>query len=434
MDVVWFGFSNAFMSLRARFPVREDTQGETDAPTQERSSLAEAMTPNEFPVGTSGDTVFRAPQRAGEHVPMAGSDELVNAVSIDNQQESAAPMPGAETQNGSGVADVCVMDSSRDATFLVESQATTGAFLNSPSGAGRDADQSDPCSFSGDDRNAETRESGFGFSDIVERVGQVQLGLASVALGSCPSIGMASPSAIRDEPLPANVADATPPFPATIVEVPTPVTTEPASHSVKHQSVPEAVATTDVKEQVDHSGRAAQHSKATSSSSSKGPSMLQDKFGLCWDDKSATPDGTERALAAALRAILGKQITGREQAAETGNRVPLKPVKSRQPRNRQRFLDMSKFKPNVRLLTGRERANYEFSVNYKLDSEQKGTWEACRAELLLNKEFERDPFTAHSVDWEEVRRAPVAAIANVIKERGMNNILGGRIKVFSGRF
>ncbi|ERM99578.1 transcriptional activator DEMETER isoform X1 [Amborella trichopoda] len=45
----------------------------------------------------------------------------------------------------------------------------------------------------------------------------------------------------------------------------------------------------------------------------------------------------------------------------------------------------------------------------------------------------RDPDSQDSVDWEAVRCAKVEDIAYTIKERGMNNVLGGRIKNFLNR-
>ena len=102
--------------------------------------------------------------------------------------------------------------------------------------------------------------------------------------------------------------------------------------------------------------------------------------------------------------------------------MPLKLYKLKMPRN-HRYVDINRFKMNLKLLSGGERANYELKVHYKLNSEQQVTWEALRVDVLSNKEFGRDPFIADSVHWEAVRRANVAVLANVFKEWGMNNIL-----------
>lgn len=369
------------MALRAHFTPREDARSGTDVPTEEQSSLTEEIIP---------------------------SGELVNATGIDHQQENACLMSDAGIQDSPVVTEV--------ATYSVESQVTTKPFVNSPSrdDAHGDPDQSDPCSFSGNDRSAETLESGIDTNDLVISLGLVHLESPSVAQGSCSSMEMTSPSAagiIADEPVSANVYDETAPVTESISQVPRFENTE------AHHSGTRAATTGNHSDDI----RAAQPVLSSMS--------LEEKFRLFSEEDTLTPAGTGDLLVRAIRAILSKKTMGRDKAAE-GQRVPLKPLKLKKPRNK-RYVDMSRFKTvtNVRLLTGGERANYELKFNYALNSEQKVTWEALRADLLLNKEFGRDPFTADSVDWEAVRRADVAELANVIKERGMNNILGGRIKV-----
>jgi len=413
MSVV-VSLSNAFMALRAHFPTREDARSKT-----------EEITPGGCSGGTSTDIGFGTPRMEGEYVPMEGLMESVDAAGIENQEQNASFMPDAGIQDGHVVTEVS-MRHARMTTLLVESQEATVAIVNSPSRdeALRVPDQSDPYSLSGDDRSAETLESRFDINDLVIGLGAAHLGPTSVALGSCMSMEMTSTHAgIPDEPVSANVDDETPPVTETISKVPGVANTVRGSPSKAYHSGIQA-APADDGEKRNHSDMGAQRGEA---SSSKNHSILEDKFRFSLEEDNLTPDGTEKVLAAALRAILGKQTTGREEAAK-GQRAQLKPFRRKKPRN-SRYVDINSFKTNVRLLSGGERANYELKVNYKLNSEQKVTWEAFRADVLSNKEFGKDAFTADSVDWEAVRRADVAELANVIKERGMNNILGGRIKV-----
>ncbi|WCJ34377.1 demeter-like 1 [Euphorbia peplus] len=61
-------------------------------------------------------------------------------------------------------------------------------------------------------------------------------------------------------------------------------------------------------------------------------------------------------------------------------------------------------------------------------------WAALRIEAESNgRKREKTPNTMDSLDWEAVRCADVDKVANTIKERGMNNILAGRIKDFLNR-
>lgn len=391
------------MGLRAHFQVREDARTGTSVPTEEQSSLPEEITPSGCSVGTTADVPdLGTPRMAGHHVPMEGSN-----AGIDNQQENASPMADAGIQDVQVDTEVSIQTSMD--TFLVESQQATSTFVNSLS-----RDESDPYSFSDDDRSAETFESSLAINDLVIDLGAVHLGSTSIAQGSCSSMQMTK-AGVSDEPVPAKVYGETPPITETISEVPRVANAVQGSHSKAYHSGTQDGGGSDM---------AAQPGKA----SSKKRSTLEEKFQLSYKEDTLTPDESEKLLATALRAILGKQKITREDAAGV-QRVPLKTVKHKKPRNR-RFVDMNRFKTNVKLLTGGDRANYELKVNYKLNSAQKVTWEAVRAALLLKQEFGlRDPFSADSVDWEAVRRADVKELANVIKERGMNFILSGRIKV-----
>lgn len=58
-------------------------------------------------------------------------------------------------------------------------------------------------------------------------------------------------------------------------------------------------------------------------------------------------------------------------------------------------------------------------------------WESLRQQAQANgKKRERTVNTMDTVDWEAVRLADVGKVAESIKERGMNNVLAGRIKVY----
>ncbi|KAI6697914.1 hypothetical protein NL676_018033 [Syzygium grande] len=61
-------------------------------------------------------------------------------------------------------------------------------------------------------------------------------------------------------------------------------------------------------------------------------------------------------------------------------------------------------------------------------------WDSLRRQAESNgRKSVRTPNTMDSVDWEAVRCADVNEIADAIKERGMNNVLAGRIKDFLNR-
>ncbi|KAK9101329.1 hypothetical protein Scep_024759 [Stephania cephalantha] len=72
----------------------------------------------------------------------------------------------------------------------------------------------------------------------------------------------------------------------------------------------------------------------------------------------------------------------------------------------------------------------------RIEKEKKAAfdWDSLRREVLRNgTKRERTMDTMDSLDWEAVRCADVNEIANAIKERGMNNMLAGRIKDFLDR-
>nr|GMC86278.1 protein ROS1-like [Ipomoea batatas] len=61
-------------------------------------------------------------------------------------------------------------------------------------------------------------------------------------------------------------------------------------------------------------------------------------------------------------------------------------------------------------------------------------WESLRQQAQVNgKKRERTVNTMDTVDWEAVRLADVGEVAESIKERGMNNVLAERIKMFLNR-
>ncbi|KAL3828539.1 hypothetical protein ACJIZ3_017341 [Penstemon smallii] len=70
-------------------------------------------------------------------------------------------------------------------------------------------------------------------------------------------------------------------------------------------------------------------------------------------------------------------------------------------------------------------------VKVKVKEEIKVDWDELRKKY--SKSRNKTSHTADSVDWEAVRQATVEELAKVIKGRGMNNILAGRIKDFLDR-
>ncbi|XP_015898699.3 DNA glycosylase/AP lyase ROS1 [Ziziphus jujuba] len=75
------------------------------------------------------------------------------------------------------------------------------------------------------------------------------------------------------------------------------------------------------------------------------------------------------------------------------------------------------------------------SKNKRVQKEKKNeiNWDKLREKAESNGRRERTPNTMDSLDWEAVRCADVHEIADTIKERGMNNMLGQRIKDFLNR-
>ncbi|KAG0612102.1 hypothetical protein M758_6G001700 [Ceratodon purpureus] len=413
--------SNAFMELRAHFPVREASRSGSSPSSEEQFSVSVSG----CPVGTSLNTDFSTSQTAEDQSDSVGvSKENVVDAGIDNLQESVSPLPDAEILDGQVVSEASITHSPVDITFVEKSHDPPNIIVEplSSDEAQRGlhhSDQPDPYSFSDEERSVN--------SDLVIAFKAVHIGSTSVTQAIYSAMDMASPSAgLPDERITENVDNATTPVTETISEV-TPEVANTVQYggdsSDGHHSGTQAD-TEDRGENGNQSDMArgpAQAGKAPSRSSS----VLEAKFQCFLNDGLLTPDDREKTLAAALRRILGKRIIERETAE--GQLMPLDIVKWKTPRNR-RPVNVTRFKTKIKFLTGADRGNYELKVSYRLNSEQKVTWEAVRADVLSNKECQRDPFTADSVDWEAVRRADVSEVANVIKERGMHYMLGGRIK------
>nr|XP_043619619.1 DNA glycosylase/AP lyase ROS1-like [Erigeron canadensis] len=77
--------------------------------------------------------------------------------------------------------------------------------------------------------------------------------------------------------------------------------------------------------------------------------------------------------------------------------------------------------------TGKKKSKIEKKQESKID------WEALRKTYCRYGRRETDDNFMDAVDWDAVRRAPVEELAKVIAERGMNNVLAGRIKDFLDR-
>jgi hypothetical protein len=82
----------------------------------------------------------------------------------------------------------------------------------------------------------------------------------------------------------------------------------------------------------------------------------------------------------------------------------------------------------TRKITGIARANIEMTQK---NNKPMIDWESMRKKAPIFQKRERDPDTKDAINWEAVRCADVKDIAETIRERGMNNILAGRIKVLS---
>lgn len=163
--------------------------------------------------------------------------------------------------------------------------------------------------------------------------------------------------------------------------------------------------------------------------------VVQEKFANVVSENfsSLSEVGKEKLLATTLRMVLGKKQTTREGESAANLRA-LKPVKLRPQRAlmRQRIENFRYRQGNVsfKLLTGEARAAWE--ANFVMKS-QKEKWEPLRAAILADEGFARDPLNEDCVDWEAVQRASVHEVADVIKNRGMNNALAGRMKAFLDR-
>eukprot|EP01018_Ginkgo_biloba_P021887 Gb_09301 [translate_table: standard] len=87
-------------------------------------------------------------------------------------------------------------------------------------------------------------------------------------------------------------------------------------------------------------------------------------------------------------------------------------------------------------VSGVARANIEMTQG---SGKQMFDWESIRKKASKScyhcaaGKRERDPNTKDAMHWDAVRCAEVEAIADTIRERGMNNILAGRIKAFLER-
>jgi hypothetical protein len=391
------------MELRAHFPVPEELRSGSGVSSEEQSSVTAS---GSTVPGTSSDTDLSTSQPAEdqskENVADAGVEESVPRM--------ADPMADAEAHDGQVLSEASITHSHMDTTFVEDSHDPLHIFVESLSSPQRDPDQSDPYSFSDEERSVT--------SDLVIALEAVHIGSTPAAQGSCSPMDMASPSAGAPDEHITESADNVETSPVT--ETVSEVTAEAANtgvDSVKEHNSGTRAETEDEGEKGDTAGGPAP---------SRFFSMLEAKFQRSVEDDGLTPDEREKMLAVTLRAVLGKRTTEREAAKD--QMVPLDFMRWKIPRNR-RPVDMTRFRTKIKLLTGAERGNYELKVGYKLNSEQKVSWEAVRADVLSNKECERDPFTAHSVDWEAVRHADVAEVADVIKERGMHYVLGGRIKV-----
>lgn len=87
-------------------------------------------------------------------------------------------------------------------------------------------------------------------------------------------------------------------------------------------------------------------------------------------------------------------------------------------------------------MTGQSTLTVENAATSKLkrkrlqkEKTQEINWDKLREQAEIRGRRERTPSTLDSLDWEAVRCAHVDEIADTIKERGMNHMLAGRIKV-----
>ncbi|KAM0023774.1 putative HhH-GPD domain, endonuclease III-like, iron-sulfur cluster loop, DNA glycosylase [Helianthus debilis subsp. tardiflorus] len=78
-------------------------------------------------------------------------------------------------------------------------------------------------------------------------------------------------------------------------------------------------------------------------------------------------------------------------------------------------------------LKGKKKNSKEKKQEPKID------WEELRKSYCKTGEKEPDVNCRDAVDWDAVRRAPVEELAKIIEERGMHNVIAGRIKLFLDR-
>lgn len=158
-------------------------------------------------------------------------------------------------------------------------------------------------------------------------------------------------------------------------------------------------------------------------------SVIQKKYDYVVEEdlRCLTVVGREKVLAATLRMVLGKLITSREASGEQVKPLVIVNFRSGRKRLRNRINNYRYMnKVSFRLLSGPERAKWE--AGYVMKS-QKERWEPLRTKILSDPDYARDPLTVDCVDWDAVRIADVHEVSDVIKDRGMNNVLAGRLKV-----
>ena len=154
---------------------------------------------------------------------------------------------------------------------------------------------------------------------------------------------------------------------------------------------------------------------------------VQGKINIVSREKSdiLTREEQEHLLAATLRSILGKKTTFRTEAQDKVKPLDLQKLRhssTKLTRKSSRIMN----KVQYRLLSGSDRARWEQGLAVK---SQRDKWEPLRSKILAEEGYTRPSTTDDCIDWEAVRLADVAEVADVIKDRGMNNVLAGRIKV-----
>uniref|UniRef100_A0A7I4D1J3 HhH-GPD domain-containing protein n=1 Tax=Physcomitrium patens TaxID=3218 RepID=A0A7I4D1J3_PHYPA len=401
--------SNAFMELCARFPVRRDATTGSCVASKEQSLLSKEMS-RECPVETPDPYLTRAlhPRAEGS---AAGIDEL--------QQKTA----GAQDDSGQVITEVCVAETPD--TLLKKPQEAKDILVDLPTrdDGHRDLDISDPYSLSDGHGGIEALSRSIAIDNLAVALETVHIQSSAVPKDCCSFMKMTTTNVRAPDEHVTDDADYASRPQATKI-----VSEMPGDNRVQESIGTEAGTqgpTQDVGEKRHSSEQGClvgnDEKSDTRKPFSRGYSVLQDKFKLSLEE-DLTPDRSEKLLATALRHILGKSITAREAAVV---KEPLKIEKRRKLKSSKNARHVSKI--SVKELTGGQRATYEHGFNYKLNAEMKTTWEALRAKVLSDN-FEKDYSISDSVDWEAVRLADVAVVADLIKERGMNNILSGRIK------